>query len=160
MTANINQYRQWIDQLLAEGQTVKVPVYGMSMFPILMPRDTVQIKRIPFQEMKPGHVLVFEQNGQWVAHRLIKKITKDQTLITHGDGLPYNDKLVDAERAKGIIAKVIKTRSPFAWSINTRIDRFMVWVGPVTGRIFWIIGRIVSWGLRVLSFEFGFSAWF
>jgi len=25
MTANINQYRQWIDQLLAEGQTVQVP---------------------------------------------------------------------------------------------------------------------------------------
>jgi signal peptidase I len=148
MPTNIKQYRQWIDQLLDEGRTVQVPVYGMSMFPILMPRDTVQIKRIAFEEMKPGHVLVFEQNGQWVAHRLVKKITKNQTLITRGDGLPYNDAPVDADRAKGIITKVIKTRSPFAWSINTKIDQFLVWTGPVTGRVFWMIGRVVSWGLR------------
>ncbi|WP_010662754.1 S24 family peptidase [Marinilabilia salmonicolor] len=149
MTKNINQYRQWIDQLLDEGRTVQVPVYGMSMFPILMPRDTVQIKRITFEEMKPGQVLVFEQNGQWVAHRLVKKITKNQTLITRGDGLPYSDAPVDANRAKGIITKVIKTRSPFARSINTKIDQFLVGVAPVTGWFFWTAGRIVSWGLQI-----------
>lgn len=154
MTTNINQYRQWIDQLLHEGRTVQVPVYGMSMFPILMPRDTVQIKRIAFEEMKPGHVLVFEQNGQWVAHRLIKKDQGNQALITRGDGLPYNDASVTAASARGIITKVIKTRSPFAWSINTRIDRFLVWAAPVTGRVFWIMGRVVGFLFRVLSFVF------
>ena len=153
MTTNINQYHQWIDQLLDEDRTVQVPVYGMSMFPILMPRDTVQIKRITFEEMKPGHVLVFEQNGQWVAHRLIRKITENKTLITRGDGLPYNDAPIEAERAKGIITKVIKTRSPFAWSINTMIDDLLVKTAPISGRIFWMAGRITSFGLRVLSSE-------
>lgn len=151
MTKNINQYRQWIDQLLNDGRTVQVPVYGMSMFPILMPHDTVQIKRIAFEEMKPGHVLVFEQNGQWVAHRLVRKITENQTLITRGDGLPYNDAPVDAQRAKGIITKVIKSRSPFAFSINTMVDSLLVWTGPVSGRLFWFLGKVVSWGIRVLG---------
>lgn len=149
MTGNIQKYRQWIDQLLADGGTVQVPVHGMSMFPILMPRDTVQIKRLSFEEIKPGQLLVFERNGQWVAHRLIKKDTQSSILITRGDGLPYIDDPVEVASAKGIITKVIKTRSPFAWSINTWIDGFLVWTGPVTGRLFWMAGRMVSWGLRV-----------
>jgi signal peptidase I len=149
MTANINQYRQWIDQLLADGQTVQVPVHGMSMFPVLMPRDKVQIRRVTFEEMKRGQVLVFERDGQWVAHRLIKKNAENFTLITSGDGLPYNDAPVTAASAIGIITKVIKTRSPFAWSINTKIDRFLVWAGPVTGRVFWMMGRGLGFGLRL-----------
>jgi len=154
MTSNIQKYRQWIDQLLADGQTVQVPVHGMSMFPILMPRDTVQIRRFSFKEMKPGQVLVFEREGQWVAHRLIKKDTQNSLLVTRGDGLPYIDEPVDVASAKGIITKVIKTRSPFAWSINTRIDRLLVWTGPITGRFFWMAGKVVSWGIRVLSSGF------
>lgn len=137
--------------MLNEGKTVQVPVYGMSMFPILMPRDSVQIRRITFDEMKPGQVLVFEREGQWIAHRLIKKDFQTGLLITRGDGLPYHDEPITANNIKGIIIKVIKTRSPFAWSINTRIDRFMIWAVPVTGRIFWYLGKTVSWGIGVLS---------
>ena len=137
--------------MLNEGKTVQVPVYGMSMFPILMPRDSVQIKRVTFDQMIPGQVLVFERDGQWIAHRLIKKDYLTGLLITHGDGLPYDDEPIAANSVKGIITKVIKTRSPFAFSINTRIDRFMVWTAPVTGRVFWCLGKVVSRGIRVLS---------
>lgn len=143
MNEQINQYRQWIDHLLGEGKTVQVPVYGMSMFPVLLPGDKVQIHRIPFEEMKPGQVLVFESNGQWVAHRLIAKDSENRQLITKGDGLKWLDNKVPAEMAKGVISKVIKTRSPLAWSINTRVDDFMVWAGPVLGQIFWFAGKVV-----------------
>ncbi len=154
MNGNNNQYRQWIDQLLAQGHTVQVPVHGMSMFPILMPGDKVQIKQVTFDQMKPGQVLIFECGGQWIAHRLIKKDPQTGCLITRGDARLHNDEQVAAISVKGIITKVIKTRSPLAWSINTRIDRFLVWTGPVTGRVFWMAGRVVSFGLRVLSSVF------
>jgi len=144
VTTKINQYRQWIDHLLSEGKTVQVPVYGMSMFPVLLPGDKVQVHRIPFEELKPGQVLVFESNGQWVAHRLISKDNHNRQLITKGDGLKWLDNNVPEEMAKGVITKVIKTRSPLAWSINTRVDGFMVWAGPVLGRVFWYGGRIVG----------------
>jgi signal peptidase I len=137
--------------MLNEGKTVQVQVYGMSMFPILMPRDNVQIRKVTFEEIEPGQVLVFEREGQWIAHRLIKKDSLTGLLITRGDGLPYHDEPVISNNIKGIITKVIKTRSPFAWSINTRIDRFMVRAAPVTGKIFWYMGRIVSRGIRILK---------
>ena len=144
MNNNINAYRQWIDQLLADGNTVKVPVHGMSMFPVLMPGDKVEIRRIPIEKMQAGQVLVFEANGQWVAHRLIIKDEINGLLTTKGDGLPGKDKIVRAEQARGIITKIIKTRSPLAWTINTPIDAFMVWAGPVLGKVFWVTGRIAG----------------
>ncbi len=64
---------------------MQVPVYGMSMFPILMPGDKVQVRRVGVQDMRVGQVLVFENQGQWVAHRLIAK-QEDGKLITKGDG--------------------------------------------------------------------------
>jgi len=143
VTTKINQYRQWIDHLLSEGKTVQVPVHGMSMFPVLLPGDKVQVHRIPFEKLKPGQVLVFESNNQWVAHRLISKDNHNRELITKGDGLNWLDNNVPAEKAKGVVTKVIKTRSPLAWSINTRVDGFMVWAGPVLGKVFWVAGRIV-----------------
>ena len=150
MTNNINAYRQWIDQLLAEGKTVNVPVHGMSMFPFLMPGDQVRIRRVGFDEMKPGQVLVFENNGQWIAHRLVRKDIQQKMLITKGDGLPRKDLPVTAGQAKGIIIKVLKTRSPLAWSINTPVDRFMVMVTPLTGWGFWYLGRVVGRVVRWL----------
>jgi signal peptidase I len=150
VTTTINQYRQWIDQLLSQGKTVQVPVYGMSMFPILMPGDKVQVRRVGVQDMRVGQVLVFENQGQWVAHRLIAK-QEDGKLITKGDGQPWKDNPVAPESAKGIIIKVIKTRSPLAWSINTRMDRFFVWTGPVVGRVFGYAGRVVGKVVRVIG---------
>lgn len=154
MDKNLNEYRKWLDQLLDQGQTVQVPVHGMSMFPILMPHDQVQIRRIEWDNMKRGQVLVFESGGQWIAHRLVSINLQEKQLITRGDGLPYPDRPIRAENVKGVITKIIKTRSPLAWTINTPLDRFMVFVGPVTGKIFWLLGRVVSWGLRVLSSGF------
>jgi signal peptidase I len=145
----INEYRQWLDQLLSQGQTVQVPVHGMSMFPILMPNDKVQIKRVGWNDLNPGQVLVFESEGQWIAHRLISVNQQKKSLLTRGDGLPVPDKPVMAESVKGVIVKIIKTRSPFAWTINTPFDRFLVFAGPVLGKVFWLLGRVVSWGLRV-----------
>jgi signal peptidase I len=144
VTRNINQYRQWIDQLLAEGKTVQIPVHGMSMFPVLMPGDKVQIRRVSFNEMTRGQVLVFESEGQWVAHRLISKNIANHQLITKGDGLAWNDRPIPAEKIKGVITKIIKTRSPLAWTLNTGIDRLMVWAAPVLGKMFWIMAKVVS----------------
>ncbi|PWD99964.1 S24/S26 family peptidase [Marinilabilia rubra] len=149
MDQNLNEYRRWLDQLLDKGQTVQVPVHGMSMFPILMPRDTVQIRRIKWENLNPGQVLVFECEGKWIAHRLIAVNQQEKSLLTRGDGLPAPDKPIMAEKVKGVIVKIIKTRSPFAWTINTSFDRFMVFAGPLSGKVFWFLGRVVSWGLRV-----------
>jgi signal peptidase I len=140
---HINQYRQWIDQLLVEGKTVQVPVHGMSMFPVLMPGDKVQIKRVSFNDMTRGQVLVFESDGQWVAHRLISKDRDNHQLVTKGDGLAWNDKPIPAEKIKGAITKIIKTRSPLAWTLNTGIDKFMIWAAPVLGKMFWIMAKVV-----------------
>jgi hypothetical protein len=144
-------YHLWIDQLLNEGKTVQVPVYGMSMFPILLPRDKVQIQKCSLEALKIGQVLVFDINGQWIAHRLTGKDAARGLLFTKGDGLPYTDAPVTIETTKGVITKVIKSRSPLAWSINTPIDQFMVWAGPVLGRLFVLLARLTEKILRTLN---------
>ncbi|MGQ1888873.1 S24/S26 family peptidase [Thermophagus sp. OGC60D27] len=151
MTYELHQYHEWIDQLLEEGKTVQVTVQGMSMFPILLPGDSVQIRRIGFDEMRPGQVLIFEREGQWIAHRLMVKEEKSQYLTTRGDGLPRQDHPIPATQVKGMITGVVRSRSPFARSINTSADRWMVWLTPLTGRLFWYAGRMVVWGLKRLK---------
>ncbi len=151
MDTSAQLYHQWIDQLLNEGKTVQVPVYGMSMFPILLPRDKVQIQKCSLEALKIGQVLVFEINGQWIAHRLTSKDAATGQLFTKGDGLPYTDTPVTIETTKGVLTKVIKSRSPLAWSINTPIDHFMVWAGPVLGRLFFLLARITGKIVRTLN---------
>ncbi len=143
MKPTSHAYHQWIDQLLSEGKTVQVPVYGMSMFPVLLPRDLVQIQKQPIEALKKGQVLVFETGGQWIAHRLTGKDPSTGLLFTRGDGLPRKDAPVAVEKAKGVITRVVRSRSPFAYTINTPIDRLMVWWGPWLGHLFFWLGRAV-----------------
>ena len=147
----MDQYRQWIDQLLDDGKTVQVAVHGMSMFPLLLPGDKVQIRKSEFEQIRPGQVVVFEKEGNWIAHRVMVKDKKQSNLITHGDGLPRNDEPISFQNVKGTILKVVKSRSPFSRTINTFVDRWMVWLAPVTGRLFWYAGRVVVWGLKRLK---------
>lgn len=150
MTRELNQYHQLMGQMLDDGKTVKVTLHGMSMFPILFPGDSVHICRTTFEQIKPGQVVVFERAGQWIAHRLMVKDEAHRYLITRGDGLPRNDAPIPFQQVKGIVTKVVKSRSPLARSINTFVDRWMVWLAPVTGRLFWYAGRAAVWGLRGL----------
>ena len=102
------------------------------------------------EQLKVGQVLVFEVNSQWIAHRLTGKDSAQGLLITKGDGLPYPDSPVTLDRAKGVITKVVRSRSPFAWSINTPVDRFMVWASPVLGRLFFFLARLTGKMVKIL----------
>ena len=92
--------------------------------------------------------MIFESDGIWVAHRLIKIDNTKKKLITKGDGLSHPDKPVQPEMVKGVITKIIKSRSPLAWTVNTKFDKLMVFAGPVLGKIFRFTGLLTGKAIR------------
>jgi hypothetical protein len=85
-----------IKEVLKTGHSVELPATGYSMFPTLRPGDRVVVKPIDKGEYpKPGSVVVYDNSGVLVMHRLIKIIagTEDKPIfITRGDSGIEKDK--------------------------------------------------------------------
>lgn len=107
--------------LLQDGKEVETPVYGLSMFPFLLPGSEVRLAQIDFEDVKRGDVVLFLQNRQLVLHRVI--IAGSHSIQTKGDSLKRKDMPIN----KGeFIAKVIayKKREKF---ISVSSFKFHLW---------------------------------
>jgi len=81
------------DELLNSNQRVRLKVGGYSMFPMLREGDEIIVSKCNINEIMPGDVVVFKRNTKWIAHRLLKKTTGNNStiLITKGDSCKLND---------------------------------------------------------------------
>ena len=81
------------DDLLNSNQQVRLKVSGYSMFPLLREGDEIIVSKCNIKEITPGDVVVFKRNSKWIAHRLLKIVTDNNstTLITKGDSCKLND---------------------------------------------------------------------
>ena len=70
-----------IEQLLADGQTIKIKPQGYSMYPLFVPgRDEACIERTDFSSLKRGDVILYRRDKSILVLHRIWKITGDSFL--------------------------------------------------------------------------------
>src|SRR5690554_2193261 len=136
------KYYGLMDELLRSGNTVRVAVRGISMFPLLMKGDVVLVKQTAIGHLKKGAVVVFEGRDAWVAHRLLRVTNKG--LLTRGDANRNIDELVPYSHYKGMVVKIGRARWPLARLALGLPGKCLAYTGKVTGPLFWLIARIAS----------------
>jgi len=92
-------------KLLNDGHQVQFKLGGNSMFPYLRDGEVAVTVRIPADQLKVGQVIVFEQNGRWIAHRLVEIIqTKERSnYVAQGDSIMRPDAPISEDAYMGVV---------------------------------------------------------
>lgn len=85
---------------------MKLNVNGNSMFPYLQDNELVKVEPVGAEQPRKGDIVVFERNGQLIAHRLIKK--KDNHYITKGDFCLKRDEPFSSDLLIGQITAIFR----------------------------------------------------
>jgi hypothetical protein len=127
-----------IKSILEAGNSVELPATGYSMFPALRPGDRVMIEGIKNKEdLQTGNVVVYENNGTLVMHRLIAiaKNGKGETWYqTRGDSMSENDRAVSEQQLIAVADSIKRSGREF----RARVF--------VPGKCRYFCNRIVLWG--------------
>ena len=103
-------------EILNRGSCVRIPTIGRSMFPLIS--NIVLIEPATAKNIKCGDIVVYSAGERMIAHRLIRKITKDgkEILLTKGDTF------VDCSEVspENVIGKVIEVEK---WGIKLNLKR-------------------------------------
>jgi len=87
-----------------EGGRLRLLVRGWSMAPLLQPGDGVELEPCPLAGLRPGAILVVQQDTGLLTHRLVR--AERHALWLWGDGLPTPDAPVAPEALVGqVIAR-------------------------------------------------------
>lgn len=119
MESNINDYYipsasfkeqvNLIKDVLRSGRSVELPASGYSMFPALKPGDRVIINPLSVGVMpKPGSIVIYEESGELIIHRLIKIHPEDPNnvlFVTRGDSRKLEDPPWSKQKLIGVATK-------------------------------------------------------
>ncbi len=95
-------------EVIRASGRLRIRVLGGSMLPALWPGDVLNIEAVPFEELRPGAIAVFERDGRVWAHRVAGN--RGGTLVTRGDALSQDDPPVLPEHLMGRVASVERGR--------------------------------------------------
>jgi signal peptidase I len=96
--------------LLLRCHNVRIRVTGSSMLPCLFPGDTLLVEPQEFGKIALGDLVVFEQRGELITHRVIGlELKKDLPyLLTRGDSVPWGDPPVFANQLRGRVLSITR----------------------------------------------------
>ncbi|MBI5379372.1 MAG: hypothetical protein HZA23_04365 [Nitrospirae bacterium] len=89
---------------LGKGNSFRFRALGGSMFPLIRSGDCLRVA--PAKRYRPGDILLYEREGQWCAHRLIRIDPHSRMLTFQGDAQTANDPPVPAEAVMGRVRVV------------------------------------------------------
>ena len=121
--------------LLQKEHYVDVPVYGLSMFPFYLPGDMVRVEKAHPGNLKKGNVIVFTNNGQLVAHRLLKYDAKRGAVLAKGDGLIKKDRLLSQQHVHAVVIRHYRKKKEIVFINRKNIKRFIAQISPYIGRL-------------------------
>ena len=110
--------------LLSEGWTVRLPVAGSSMKPLLRPGATVEIEP-PSRDPRVGDIVVYRSpQGSLVVHRVWAR--RGDFIVTKGDAFTLLDAPVPRARVLGVVTRV-------GGLVPLSVD------GPLSRRLGWLV---------------------
>ncbi len=107
-------------------------VNGNSMHPFIQDEDLLIVKKVPFEKLKRGNILVFRgENDLFVVHRLIKK-QKNGLLVLRGDAYHLTKETITCDAIVGKAIGLIRNEQVIRYSrqlelyywINARLREF------------------------------------
>ena len=97
-------------------------VKGDSMYPFLRDEDLVVVKKISFDKLRKGNVLVFKgRQGEYIIHRLVKK-TNGGFCHLRGDGYKLLAEPIEKNALTGKAIGIIRGGN------FVRFNRFNEWI--------------------------------
>jgi hypothetical protein len=131
-----------LGSLLEDGHVIDLPVFGLSMFPSLLPGSVVRVVSVTPEMLKPGDIVFFERNGQLVLHRFIKRVGR--FIQCKGDSLMQYDDPVDVVKVRGkMIALVVGARQRSVDKPVAKLySQFIVFLAPVSGYLFFHLSHL------------------
>ncbi len=95
------------EELIGEGQTVKMRFTGASMLPYLRPgADTVLLAPAGGRELKAGMVVFFRYNDHYIVHRIVKR--RGDELYIQGDGNLTQYEKIATDEVIAVVEGVIR----------------------------------------------------
>src|SRR5579859_2016468 len=85
-------FRGLAGELLARGRAIRFQARGQSMWPVIEDGEVLHIECADPRQLKRGDVVLFKQEGEFKAHRIIRK--QGRRFITRGDAAMDMDGLL------------------------------------------------------------------
>lgn len=138
-------------RILEKGYSVRIPVVGGSMFPLLRSGNTIIFEPMEVSKISIGDIIVYGRGRRIVAHRLVKGYQENGrvVLVTKGDSSSSLDpsiyaedvlgKVVSVER-KGCRIRLDKGIGSLIDFICARIFPFSSWIYPVLRKVKYVLG--------------------
>jgi signal peptidase I len=119
-----------------------IPITGCSMLPLIQDGDQVLVSH-GCAGVQPGDVVLFQQKGTLVAHRVmrIQYSEAGQVFITKGDNGLHFDPSVNADEIVGRVLAV--KRGHRVMSLDTPFWRIVGWLVAV---VTWPVAGLYAWG--------------
>jgi len=95
-------------EILRTTGRVQFMARGYSMLPSLWPGDVLTVESFSFADATAGQIVLYQRDGQFYAHRLLRCGTADgrDFLTTRGDAMPQNDGPVFPSEWLGVVTAV------------------------------------------------------
>jgi signal peptidase len=123
--------RLFLEVLSSFGEA-RLKVTGSSMLPTIWPGDVLEVRHQGVAEIQSGDVVLFQRQGQLVAHRVVQRLggPGGNLLITRGDRQSAADPPITKEELLGRVTEILCGN-------HRKVPRltFGCWVGA------WILSR-------------------
>lgn len=117
-TVRLSELLPVIEETLAAGGTVKLPITGTSMLPLLRAgRDTVTLSPVTGDLQKFDIPFYRRRDGAFVLHRIVT-CAEDNTYTLCGDNQWVLEKDIRAEQIIGVVSEI--TRNGKTFSVNSK----------------------------------------
>lgn len=117
-TVRLSELLPIIEETLASGGTVKLPITGTSMLPLLRAgRDTVTLSPVTGDLQKFDIPFYRRRDGAFVLHRIVT-CAEDNTYTLCGDNQWVLEKDIRAEQIIGVVSAI--TRNGKTFSVNSK----------------------------------------
>lgn len=147
---------QLVAAAVADGETVAIPLRGVSMDTFLREgRDVVKLGPVA-GELRCGRVYLFECQGRHILHRLTRKNGND--LVFRGDNLVSCERVTSGDIRAQLVGVVRNGKEIKAGSLRFGLLSACSVVRGAARRFVWNLGRgsvrhkIVPWYLALIAF--------
>lgn len=125
-------YAHLAQSILHGNTSIKLPVRGDSMSPLLRTGDTICVEPVTAESASVGDILVYKSEGNMVAHRLVRILRRNSrcVFLTKGDTFPHIDRPLNESELIGRVCAVEKFGIRFSlmrglFSIANRLSHLL-----------------------------------
>ena len=117
-------YFENVEQLLSEGKSVELRIYGGSMRPYLRGDGSEAIVASSFSsdELKRGTIVIFRYRGKYICHRIIER--NGEQLVIQGDGVIKNQEHAMVTDVIGVVRTIIRRNGKLTSTQSKAAQRY------------------------------------